>query len=111
MPIRVLALAVAAYLLARLIQRRRQGKISLRRGLLGAAVLLAVGVFMVFPELADRIAAAVGVETATGIDFLVYVAVGLAFFLLFRLFVRLDRVEHELTLLVRHLALRDSDES
>jgi hypothetical protein len=83
---------------------------SLRKAAVWATLWLTVAVTVVFPEATvDRIAGWVGVETATGIDFAVYLAVGLGYYLLYRVFVRLDRLQQETTRLVRHLALRDGE--
>ena len=41
---------------------------------------------------------------------MVYLGVGVAFFLLHRVFLRLDRLERSLTRLVRHQALSDAAE-
>jgi hypothetical protein len=94
----------------KLFQRYRRREISLRRAFFWVGLWLGVLVVMLWPGLADLAAAQLGIETATGIDFLVYVAVGVSFYLLFRVFVRLDDIERDLTRLVRHLALRDESE-
>lgn len=109
MPIRVAAVIVVALLLVRLFVRWRRREISLRRAGLWAILWLGAAVVVAFPEATvDRLAARLGIETATGIDFVVYVAVALAYYLLFRVFTRLDRVQRETTALVRSLALREA---
>jgi hypothetical protein len=105
--IQIVASVVVVVLLLRLVQRYRQKQVSLRRFLFFGAVWLGSGIVVLWPEIADRVAAGMGLETATGIDFVVYVAVGVAFYMLFWLFVRLDRIERDLTTIVRHLALHD----
>ncbi len=107
MLIRIATLLVVALLLARLAQRYRRREMSLRRILFWSLPWLAVAVVMLSPELADAIAVRLGVVTATGVDFLVYIAVGLLFYGFFRLYIRLDRAERDLTRLVRHIAIRE----
>ena len=63
-----------------------------------------------YPSLADKIASYVGLQTATGIDLVVYIAVGLAFYLIFRLFVHIERIERDITKIIRHVALKDEHE-
>ena len=67
---------------------------------------LVVGAVAAVPNLASRAAAAVGV--GRGSDLAVYLAVLLAFYLIARTYLRLERLEHNLTKLVRDQALRDT---
>ncbi|MBN1585410.1 DUF2304 domain-containing protein [Candidatus Uhrbacteria bacterium] len=60
-----------------------------------------------FPELASRVATAVGV--GRGVDFIVYLAVLLAFYLIFRIFVRLERIEGNITSLVSQESIRRAE--
>lgn len=106
---RLIALFVVLLMLGRLWLRRRQEKISLRRMFVWSLPWLGLGVVMLSPSMADEIASLLGLETATGIDLMAYVAVGVAFYLLFRVFVRLDEAERDLTTLTRELALRDAE--
>ena len=108
LPIRVATLLVVVFLLVRLAQRYRRREMSLRRALFWSLPWLAVAVFMLSPELADAIAVRLGVVTATGIDFLVYIAVGVLVYLVFRLFIRQERLERDLTQLVRHVAITET---
>lgn len=110
---RTLALFVVVLMLSRLSLRYRRERISLRRLLVWSLPWLGLGIVMLLPNLADEIARLLGLETATGIDLMAYVAVGVAFYLLFRIFVRLDQVERDMTALTRQLALKEAvdDES
>ena len=110
MAARIITLLVVLLLLARLWLRYKREGISLRRTLVWTLPWLGLGVVMLSPSLADRTAILLGLETATGIDLMAYVAVGVAFYLLFRIFVRLDRAERDLTALTRQLALRDAED-
>ncbi len=61
-----------------------------------------------FPESASNIAATLGI--GRGVDVIIYGALTLLFGLLFRAEVRFDRLEKQLTGLIRDLALRDVEE-
>ncbi len=102
---RFVTLVVALFLLGRLGVRYKRGELSLRRSLFWAGPWIVLTIVMLSPDLVDTLATRAGVETATGIDFMAYIAVGVAFYILYRLFIRLDRIERDLTKLVRHLAL------
>jgi len=45
-----------------------------------------------------------------GVDLAVYMAVLICFYLIFRLYLKVDRQQKEITKLVRHLALNEKDE-
>ena len=48
---------------------------------------------------------------ASGIELVVYLSVVIAFYLIFRIFVRLDRIEKNITKVVREVAIRDARET
>ena len=58
-----------------------EDRASLRRMLVWSLPWLGLGIVMLLPSLADEIARLLGLETATGIDLMAYVAVGVAFYL------------------------------
>ncbi len=108
---RVLTIVVALMLVSSLAVRYRRGRISLRKAMFWAGPWLLVAIVMLSPTLADAVAVRLGLQDANGIDLVVYLGVGVAFFLLYRIFLRLDHLERTLTRLVRHQALSDAAES
>jgi hypothetical protein len=62
-----------------------------------------------FPDLTSRVAQAVGV--GRGADVVVYLAVILLFYVIFRIYLRLDRMERDITVLVRRLAVDEAERS
>jgi small membrane protein len=68
--------------------------------------LLAAG-FVLWPDASQKLAELLGV--GRGVDLVVYVALILAFYLLFRIFVRFEKQEKELTKIVRHIALDEEN--
>lgn len=63
-----------------------------------------VAVVAVVPDVTSYLARLVGV--GRGADLVTYLALLLVFYLVFKLFVKLEKLEHQLTALVRSLALR-----
>ncbi len=80
---------------------------ALPRGLIAVWLLfrVALGVVAVLPETTSVLAKVVGV--GRGADLAVYLALLLLFSLVFRLLVKIESIERELTRLVRTLALKD----
>jgi hypothetical protein len=105
---RLLTLAGAVLLLASLAVRYHRGRISLRKAMFWAAPWVFLAIVMLSPSLADAVAMRLGLEDANGIDLVVYLGVGVAFFFLHRIFLRIDRLEQSLTRLARHQALREA---
>ena len=105
---RVLTVAIALLLLVSLAARYRRGRISLRAAMFWAAPWVVVTIVMLSPPLADAVALYLGLEDTTGVDLLAYLGIGAAFYLLYRIFLRLDRLERALTRLVRHQGIRDA---
>ena len=108
--IKITTLILVALLVMRVGDKLKKKQLTFKEALFWGILWFAVGVVVLYPRLADQLAATLGLQTATGIDLVVYVAVGVVFYLVFRLYIRLDRIEHNLTKLARHLALRENDE-
>lgn len=109
MLIKIITLIFVTLFIMRLGAKLKKKELTLKESLFWGILWFAVGVVVLYPSLADRLAAALGLQTATGIDLVTYLAVALIFFLVFLLYVRLDKIEHNLTKLTRHLALREDN--
>jgi small membrane protein len=105
MPIQILLLIaiIAADIVAW--KRVREGVISAREALLWTCVWLVAAVVVALPNTTTLIANMLGV--GRGVDLVVYGAIILLFFLLFKIFVHLDKLESKLTDIVRKDALKD----
>ncbi|OGY92508.1 MAG: hypothetical protein A3H70_04675 [Candidatus Komeilibacteria bacterium RIFCSPLOWO2_02_FULL_48_11] len=110
MIIQIITIIIVLFLLTRIGAKLKRKQISLQEALLWGLIWFGVGVVVLYPKLTDRLAAAIGLQSAKGIDLVVYLAVGLVFYLVFRLFVRLEKMEQDITKIVRHVALKDKEE-
>jgi len=104
MIIQLILLAFIAFVLNRVSLQFRRGEISGREFFLWLVFWALVGVAVLFPRGTDLLARLAGVER--GADLLVYVSVLVLFFVVYKLMVRLDRVDREITTVVRELALK-----
>lgn len=59
----------------------------------------------ILPDELTRFANALGI--GRGVDFVIYASIALLFYLVFRLYVYLEEVRHEITDVVRKIALRE----
>lgn len=89
--------------------RRRELKISWGLAWLWSLVWIGVAVVFWWPELTSRVADILHI--GRGADVVVYAAIIILLFVVFRLFVRMESLERSITLLTRELAIRNNDQS
>lgn len=107
--IQIVLTAIFGFLVLRVLLITRRGRIRWPRALFWVVVwstgLLAVW----FPQGTTRFAQLIGV--GRGADAILYLSIALLSYLVFRLYVLLDRQEQAMTRLVSELALRDGGEA
>jgi len=102
----ILAVAVVTCLFVLSIAARARGWATRREGLTWAFVWLCTGVAIAYPELTVRIARRLGI--GRGADLVLYCTVIIMLIGFFMVYARLRRLRRDLTLLTRHLAIRDA---
>jgi len=100
----VLGLIVAVACALTLV-RYRAGRIRLVSFALWSSVWLAALVAVLVPETTSLVAGWLNI--GRGADAVVYLGILLSFYLLFRIYEKLERVERDITAIVRHLALTE----
>lgn len=104
MIIQVILLAFLVFAVLRTVERYRNRAIPARWFIFWILFWGAVAVAVLVPKTTEYLARAVGV--GRGVDAVLYLAVVTVFYLVFRLFVRMERMEADITKIVRELALR-----
>jgi hypothetical protein len=103
-PIQIVALVVAVVHIARLLSlwkgRKIPGKTALLWFLIWAAVLFVV----FFTPVIDALSRPIGV--GRGIDMVVYISILILFYFTFQLNMKIDKLEREITRLVREISLK-----
>lgn len=94
-------LAVLALIVV--VRRYRQKKIGLLPFLLWLPLWGGVAVVILFPEITVTVAGVLGI--GRGADLVIYLSIVLIFYLIFRVGVRMERMDREITQIVRSLAL------
>jgi hypothetical protein len=102
--IQVLMVIFAVFAWSRAALRLKDKSIRIGEFLFWSAVWVGVILFAVTPDLFSWISPFFGIGRAT--DLAMYVSVILLFYLMFRLYVRIDRQNQELTKLVRETAIK-----
>jgi len=103
-PLQILSLVFVFFVASRAILRAKDRKISI--GELGFWLCIWLGLIVVvfFPELTSKLASFIGV--GRGADVILYVSIAMLFYLIFRLYVKLDETQRQITLVVREIAQR-----
>lgn len=105
MIIQFLITALAIIALIGTARRFRRGALS-RPGMLFWLIFwILVGGFVWIPQATNRVAAILGV--GRGADAVFYIAIAGLFYTVFRLYGKLENLEHQLSELVKKVALRD----
>jgi hypothetical protein len=90
-------------------KRMRQGALSGWAATLWSVLWVAAAAMVLQPELSSAIARWLGV--GRGVDAVVYVAIVGLYYLVFRIFLKLDKFERDLTVIVRHVSLTRTEEA
>jgi hypothetical protein len=103
--IQIILIAFALFALFRVIVQFRQGKLPIAWLLFWVVFWAFVVTVTVLPKTTERLAGLVGV--GRGADAVIYFSLAFLFYLIFRLFVKIEETERQITKLVRKLALKD----
>ncbi|MDP2750655.1 MAG: DUF2304 family protein [Nanoarchaeota archaeon] len=99
----ILAILFAVFALSRVFLRFRDGEVSVKE--LAFWIIIWIGVIFVavVPSITFTISNALGIER--GVDLVIYVSIIVLFYLIFRVLVKLEMLEQEITKVVRKDAI------
>lgn len=105
-PFQIVLIIVVVLLLSGTLVAVFKGWATKREGVVGALVWIAAGVAIIWPQVTQVVAGTLGIGRGT--DLLLYCAVVVMMVGFFMVYARIRRLRREVTLLVRHLAIRDA---
>lgn len=108
MLIKIIVIVFVLFAIWRTIIRLKKEEIRIGEAAIWVIFWLAVGTVAIMPQTTDVIAQFVGVSR--GVDLLVYISIIVIFFIIFKLIVKIEKIERNLAKIVRHLALKDVEE-
>lgn len=103
--IQFLIIAFALFVISRITLNFKKRKISLKSLLFWLALWLTISVVVLLPQTTGLLAKTLGVLQGT--DLMVYLSLVLIFYLIFTIFVKLEKIETDVTTIVREISLRD----
>ncbi|MFH2019837.1 MAG: DUF2304 family protein [archaeon] len=102
--LQILSLIFVFFVASRAVLRAKDRKISVGELLFWLCLWFGLIIVVFFPSLTSRLAEFIGV--GRGADVILYISIAMIFYLIFRLYVKLEETEREITLLVREIAIK-----
>ncbi len=93
------------FAVSRVILRFRSSELSLFGFIFWSGIFGVATVVVLFPGLTSSIAAALGI--GRGADVVVYISVALLFYLVFRLYIYIEDLRHDITKIIGKIALKE----
>ena len=90
---------------SRVFKKYRLGETKLKELVLWSIFWIVAGIITIVPNSTYIVANFVGI--GRGADLVIYVSLALLFYILFRVFYRLEKIEKNITQITRELALKD----
>lgn len=105
-PIQIAAIIFALFAYSRVILRYKDKKMSNSGFLFWSIIWISIIVFASIPQVINSFASFFGIGRP--IDLVVYVSIVLLFYLIFRMYVKIESQEQNITKIVRNIAMKKS---
>lgn len=102
--IQILAIIFAVFAASRVILRYREHKASWKELIFWNIVWIAAVIIAIFPNITFYFSRLLGIQR--GIDLIIYISIIALFYLMFRLYVKIEGVEQDLTKVVREVSIK-----
>jgi len=106
--IKIILVVFIIFVLTRIFFRLYKKQISRKETIIWVIFWVFVGLAAAFPEITDYLASLVGV--GRGLDLVLPVSVAIIFYTIFKLIMKIDRLEQDITRLTRQQALQKSED-
>ena len=107
MIVQIVLIAIIAVMLIRLILKMKSREITAGYFAIWLVIWLLAIILIAFPSLASYLADTVGV--GRGVDLIIYVSIIVIFYLQFKLLMRIEKMEKDITKITRHLAVKEAE--
>lgn len=103
--IQIIIIIFALFALSRAVLKFKDNKLTKNEFIFWIIIWCAVIIVAVIPYVISPISSIFGI--GRGVDLIVYISIIVLFYLMFRLYVKLESVEKEITLVVRRIAMKN----
>lgn len=104
--IQIVLVLFSIFALTRVYLRFQEKVIPAKTAFFWILIWVAALVGILLPKTTTKIASIFGV--GRGVDVIVYISLALLFYLVFRIYVMIQDIRHEITTIIRKIALRDA---
>ena len=101
--IQIFALIFATFAMFKVVWKLRDNEINRESAVFWIFIWVLVILIVVFPGTMGYLATLTGVER--GVDVIIYVAIIILFYLVYRIYIKMENIEREITLIVREIAV------
>jgi len=101
--IQILALVFATFAMLKIIIQVKRNEINIESAIFWIFIWMLVILMVVFPQTMSYLATLTGV--GRGVDVVIYIAIIILFYLQYRLYLRIENIEREITIIVREIAI------
>ena len=106
--IQIVLLIFILFAISRVFMRMKEKILPTRTAFFWFLIWIAALIGILMPATTTRIASFFGV--GRGVDVIVYISLALLFYLVFRIYVMIEDLRHQISFLIRQLALRNSSQ-
>lgn len=101
----VIALLIIAFFVTRLIKQKQKNQITKNESILWFTFWALAALAIIFIKTIDKVVAALGFS-GSGINFLIYIAVMILFYFIFKMRLKIVKLEKNITDITREVALK-----
>jgi len=105
--IQILALIFSIFALFKILLQVRNNEIGIESAIFWIFIWMLVILIVVFPQTMSYLATLTGV--GRGVDVVIYIAIIMLFYLQYRLYMKIENIEREITLVVREIAILERE--
>jgi len=106
MPQQIIALIIIIFFASRLFWQKRKGRIGANEFIFWLVFWLLAALAVIFLKWIDKLVAVLGF-TGSGIEVLLYAGIVVLFYLIFKLRIKIERIERDITRIVREIAMKN----
>jgi len=106
--IQILALIFSIFALSKILLQVKNNEINIESALFWIFIWIMVILIVVFPQTLNYLATLTGV--GRGVDVVIYIAIIVLFYLHYRLYMKIEKIERDITLIVREIAIMKREE-
>lgn len=105
--LQILVWVFILFAISRAVLRFREGTLTSKEFIIWDLFWIVAGIVFLFPNITNKIAKILGVGRGT--DATIYVALLVLFYMIFRLYIKLEDLDHNITKIVRAIAINSKD--